>query len=540
MDGSTKSKQRRRGGVVALIAAQVVLAVMLVLIGLVPAWRVCWPLAIPTAASLVLITRLSRGAWSSHQRERYHAHLKRILDMMPAMVFFKDHHNRLMGINRAFTECTGLAAAQDVLFHAEPVDPADFCKEPGQLRAYHRDDAEVLSTGQPKRGIIEPLLTDPDRWFLTDKYLYQDEDGRPLGVLGFSTEITDRLAMEEAHRREKDFAERLIETAQAIILVLDTAGRIVRFNPFMEKLTGYRLEEVRGKDWFNTFIPPDRRDDVRALFGCAVRSEPVQGYVDRLLRKDGSTCDIAWHGATLPDASGEVAGVLAIGYDVTSSRQAEEKLRASLQEKEILLREIHHRVRNNLQTIMSLLNLHSHNVNDERGAEVLRESMLRVKSMALVHEGLYQAGSVMRFNLGTYIRTWVNELLQSFGPSEPQVALQLELDDAYLDVDAAMPCALIVNELVSNALKHAFPDGRAGVMRVVLHADDAEYCLKVCDNGVGLPSDFVFPGEGSLGLQLVAALVQQLRGTIHCHCEGGTSFEVCFPRPVVRNDTGRE
>ncbi len=212
---------------------------------------------------------------------------------------------------------------------------------------------------------------------------------------------------------------------------------------------------------------------------------------------------------------------------------AEARIEASLQEKEVLLKEIHHRVKNNLQVISSLLNLQAGYVAENANREIFFESQNRVRSMALIHEKLYQSQDLSRIDFAEYARNLTAVLAQSYGHRAAHVALAVQADEIYLSVETAVPCGLILNELVSNAFKHAFPDGRSGNIDIELRQNGAdEISLRVSDNGVGLPPDVDYLQSSSLGLQLVQTLAGQINGRFqHENCSG-SAFTLTFMADV--------
>ncbi len=207
------------------------------------------------------------------------------------------------------------------------------------------------------------------------------------------------------------------------------------------------------------------------------------------------------------------------------------EVKQSLEEKEVLLKEIHHRVKNNLQVISSLLYLQSTNIKDRQTLKMFQDSQSRVRSMALVHERLYQSQDLARINFAEYVRSLANYLFRSYSVNTNVIQLRVNVEDVFLGVDTAIPCGLIINELVSNSLKHAFSDDRAGEVRIELHSDDdSQYILVVSDNGIGFPQDLDFQDTGSLGLQLVKTLADQLEGTVELDRSVGTTFKIAFAR----------
>jgi two-component sensor histidine kinase len=216
--------------------------------------------------------------------------------------------------------------------------------------------------------------------------------------------------------------------------------------------------------------------------------------------------------------------------EITGHRKTEIKLRAALTEKESLLKEIHHRVKNNLQIISSLLRLQSGQIDNAIAKAALRDMQNRVRSMALIHEHLYRSDNLASVDLATYLRSLCQQLFRALVTAPGTIQLHLDLAPVRLEIDQAIPCGLLVNELVTNALKHAFPIGRSGVLRVELQplAERPALRLRVADDGVGLPSTFDPNNLTTLGLKLVSDLSRQIGGRLEIGGGSGTAFEVEF------------
>jgi two-component sensor histidine kinase len=244
-------------------------------------------------------------------------------------------------------------------------------------------------------------------------------------------------------------------------------------------------------------------------------------------RKDGTLIDVSVLASPI-FVDETLVGVYGIYRNITDRKKAEEKLKASLKEKEVLLREIHHRVKNNLQVISSLLTLQSNQIKGKKNMEFFKDSQNRVKSMALIHEKLYQSHNLARINFKEYLSTLVNGLFRSYHTRSSNITLKLDVEDVSLEVDSAIPCGLIVNELVSNSLKYAFPDERKGEIRVALRSLNKKNIeLVVSDNGIGIPDDFDVRKAESLGLHLVTILAEdQLDGEIKLSRDHGTEFRI--------------
>lgn len=214
-------------------------------------------------------------------------------------------------------------------------------------------------------------------------------------------------------------------------------------------------------------------------------------------------------------------------------KQAEEQIQASLKEKEVLLKEIHHRVKNNLQIISSLLNLQSRYIKDPQTFEMFKESQNRIRSMALIHEKLYQSQDLTQIDFADYIQYLTTHLFRVYGVNWNIVGLKINVRYVLLDIDTAIPCGLILNELISNCLKHAFPTNAEmipkGEIQIDLHSDDEGlFTLIVRDNGVGFPEDIDFQNTETLGLRLIQTLTHQMKGTIELDRTSGTAFTIRF------------
>lgn len=210
-------------------------------------------------------------------------------------------------------------------------------------------------------------------------------------------------------------------------------------------------------------------------------------------------------------------------------RQTEEQLKASLQEKEVLLQEIHHRVKNNLQIVSSLLNLQATYLQDEQALEIFKVSQNRIESMALVHEKLYQSQDLANIDFDEYVQELVTNLYYSYKIDSNAIDLKVSSDRIFLKVDVAIPCGLIINELVLNSLKYAFSPGRKGKVYVEFRViSNNEFALTIGDDGIGLPSDLDWQNTSSLGLQIVNSLVEQLAGTIKLNNTSGTEYIIRF------------
>ncbi len=221
--------------------------------------------------------------------------------------------------------------------------------------------------------------------------------------------------------------------------------------------------------------------------------------------------------------------------EVTERKKEHKKVIAALKEKEVLLKEIHHRVKNNMQVISSILNLQSRHIKDKHALKMFEDSQNRIKSMALVHEKLYESENLAGIDFAEYIRSMTSYLFSLYKIGQA-IGLNIDIKDILLDVNTAIPCGLIINELISNSLKYAFPEGIVGEICIQLFSDkDDKFTLIVKDNGIGFPKDLDFRETESLGMQLVIMLVEQLEGTIELDKSKGTNFKITFEKPKPKD-----
>jgi len=338
--------------------------------------------------------------------------------------------------------------------------------------------------------------------------------------------ITERKKADEKLKIERAYIDHLFDSVQEAIVMADKNGRVMRVNNNFLKLFGFTSDEVVGKQVDEIVAPEDAYEIAKSITKRVAMGDNVSLETVRR-RKDGTLIDVSVLASPIM-VDGELLGIYGIYRDITERKKADEKLKASLREKEVLLREIHHRVKNNLQVISSLFLLQSKQIRGKKNLELFKESQNRVKSMALIHENLYQSQDLARINFREYLNTLVIGLFRSYQALSGNVELKLEVEEISLGVDSAIPCGLIINELVSNSLKYAFPNGQGGKIKITLHPiNKKDVELIVSDNGVGMPKDLDFRKTKSLGLHLVTILAEdQLEGEIKLLRDKGTEFRI--------------
>jgi PAS domain S-box-containing protein len=381
--------------------------------------------------------------------------------------------------------------------------------------------AEALGgTTQPQSGEFRLLREDrTEFWGETASAPLYDARGLVTGLLVVCRDISERKAAEKALRESEERFSRLSDASFEGI-VLTEKGRIIDLNDRLAAMFQRTRSEMIGMH-VASFVAPESMERVLEH----QRSASEDPYEHVALRSDGTRFPVEIHAKSIT-VNGASIRLTAI-RDITWRKEAEKQLRSSLQEKEMLLKEIHHRVKNNMQVISSLLNLGTQKINDPAGKEILRASMNRIRSMALVHETLYKSENMADIDFNEYLRGMTSWLVQ--GSGRLGVTCMITGDSIHLSLDTAIPCGLIVNELVSNALKHAFNGRDNGSINIVLRREhDGRVTLIVSDDGIGFPQDADIRAMTSLGMTLVFSLVDQISGTITIDGTHGASVAVSF------------
>jgi len=368
------------------------------------------------------------------------------------------------------------------------------------------------------------------RWIEVFARLVLDAENRIIGTAGTLNDITLRKQAEETLQKQR----LAIEAAIDGVSLLDDEGRYTYLNQTHIEMFGYRHpEELLGQTWRGLYSDREIERFKKEASPELAKTGKWRGTVTAT-RRDGSTFA---EEVSLTQIEG--GGLVCVCRDITDRIEAEQFVLNSLQEKEVMLKEIHHRVKNNMQIVSSLLNLQLDHLQDEKARSMFIESQNRIASMALVHEKLYQSTDLARIDFTDYLSDLTENLVGGLGARARNITFQLKSSEVRLGIDTAIPCGLLINELVSNAYKHGFPQGGPG--RVTLNFErlaDGRLRLEVADTGKGIPAGVDLQKTRSLGMQLVHTLVRQLRGTIEVKREAGACF-ILFLQENVRKEHPR-
>lgn len=399
---------------------------------------------------------------------------------------------------------------------------------PDQQRALQEALTESQGTGQPAEVVLEWPRSDGGLRFLRVVIHTEVADGRPTRVVGALQDVTSLRLAEQARQDSEQRYQALYERTPAMLHSIDREGRLIYVSDRWLETLGYRRPEVIGRRSTEFLTEASKKYAREVVLPVFLRTGRCEDVEYQFVTKAGQILDVLLSATSERDEAGQVRQSLAVLTDVTAKKRADDALLASLREKEVLLKEVHHRVKNNLQVISSLLNLQAQRV-DSSSAATLIDAQSRVRAMAQVHERLYLSADLARVDFEAYLDELLPELRRAL--HRPGVEVIGRAPGLELSVETAIPCGLIINELVGNALKHAFPDGRAGKVEVELSSAGPTLVLTVEDDGVGSPDP---RGRGTMGWRLVERLVGQLGGTVELRSPPGTLVRIQFPAPQGR------
>ncbi|MBF0458114.1 MAG: PAS domain S-box protein [Nitrospirae bacterium] len=344
------------------------------------------------------------------------------------------------------------------------------------------------------------------------------------------TKMEQMFLLEKTLHESEYKYRQLVEMSQEGVWAIDKNGNTIFLNQASAEMLGYGVEEMLGVNFFE-FMD----DNAKAKAQDSVNNQINTGKRDRLetalLHKNGKLVYVFVSASPLMDEQGNFIGSFAVISDITTQKETEEKLRKSLAEQELLLRELHHRVKNNLQVIAGLVGLQISHIEDKGSKAALKDTQFRIQSIALVHEKLYNTETLSEISIKEYITSFARDLFIFFNVDKDKIGLRFDMEDINVGIDVAIPCGLIINELLTNILKYAFKgrdSGEITIMLNVLEADELE--LIVSDNGVGLPEGIEIGKTRSLGLKVVSILVKQIKGVMEIDRANGTKFSLRFKK----------
>ncbi len=366
-------------------------------------------------------------------------------------------------------------------------------------------------------------------WLGTTGTPIYDDEGQVTGFICNSRDITNQKNAEDALRESEANYRTLVESASDPISLYDENGIFLMANKAGAHSMGEEPADLLGRS-LRDFFPPEIAEKQIDLIRKVINTE--EGVDMEMFVPYGDKDQ--WFSTSLQPIYGrdnQIHSVQVISRDITEIKETQLKLEQALQDKEMLMKEIYHRVKNNLMVISSLLNLQSRYIKDEEAKAMFKQSQERAQSMAMIHERLYRSADLKHINFGDYIRKLARDLFRTYVADPSRIKLEMDVEDVMIDINIAIPLGLMVNELISNSMKHAFPEGNSGEIGVKFKEHADQCVLEVSDTGVGFPPDFDFEKSDSLGLQLINSLTQQISGELKLEKDQGTTFKITFQQP---------
>jgi PAS domain S-box-containing protein len=389
-----------------------------------------------------------------------------------------------------------------------------------------------LRSGDKIFGVLSLINSETEYHYTEEDLKFAEELARGAGMaIEVSRLFTESKELNQQLLIQKERLDNVISNIPGLVwetrITEEGTERFV--SSYIEELLGYTREE-----WISTpslgydIMHPDDLERMKKAIASMITGGDVEkSYRFRWIKKDKKTIWVESRLSPIVNANGKVIGTRGVIIDISEQKKLEEKLIESVNEKDTLLKEIHHRVKNNMQVISSLINLQISSIDDNSIRVALKDSQNRIRSMALIHEKLYGAKDISNIKFDDYLKSLLENLLNSYNLTS-SITVNLSVEELLINIDTAVTLGLIVNELISNSLKYAFPNG-AGIINIKFNSDGENVVLDISDNGVGLPSDFTLETSLSLGLQLVQNLTNQLNGTLEVDKTSGARFILTFP-----------
>jgi two-component system sensor kinase len=388
--------------------------------------------------------------------------------------------------------------------------------EPGELlkdkiQHYLSPEADPIHIEDWSVGrIVELPLKIKDELKILELTITPVEIGGKNIIFGTGRDLSEQKRMENALKESEEKYRLLVENQTDMVVKFDPEGKVLFASPSYCEVLGRTEESILGNNFLPLVHQEDQKKTHRALE--KLHRPPYVVFLEhRLLTMNGWRW-IAWADKAIMDDEGELEAFVGVGRDITERKLAEDRIMKSLKEKELLLREVHHRVKNNLQIISTLLSLQSSQIEEEQVIDLYRQSQNRILSIALIHENLYQSEDLTNINFANYVKNLVDDLFHSYGVNSENIHIKLNIKDIIMGIETAIPCGLIINELISNTLKHAFPEGKGEIDVELSEKNAGKYLLKVKDSGKAFPKGFDIDKTDTLGMKLISSLVSQLDG----------------------------
>jgi len=452
-----------------------------------------------------------------------------LADHMPDPVLKLDKDLKIIYMNSAAEKISGLRRNNWVGKKLEEVYSA-------QIISGITDEnfKRVLKSGEKEITDFEVKSRGRKKYFELIIVPEKDEFMNEVFLLAIARDVTERVKSRDNSREQENLLNLIFDILPVGVWLADEKGNIVKTNKIGENIWGgAKYVPITGLEeyvawWADTGERLKNED--WAIYRVLKKGETSINEILNIQCFDGTKKTILNSAVPFHSNDKKIKGVAVVNQDITGIKKMEQDLKASVAEKEILIKEIHHRVKNNLQIISSIFNLQMNYLGQKSIEEIFQESQSRIKSMALIHEKLYRSKSLISIDFKDYLKDLLVHLFNTYRTNSSIIRLETDLDELSFNSDTSVALGLVANELVVNSLKHAFPENQAGILRISLKDKSGTIHLNIKDNGIGLPPDFDYQNSNTLGMLLVDAMVSQLDGKIDFEVSGGTEIHIAFPK----------
>jgi PAS domain S-box-containing protein len=456
--------------------------------------------------------------------ERYQASVESFEDLFDSIsdaIYIQDKEEQFIKVNKAALELNGydrefLIGKQPDVLAAKGKTDLKKAQEHFK-KALDGTPQKFEQWGRRKNGEVFPeeVVLNPGTYF-----------GEEV-VIAIARDISKQHEVEDEIQKSREKFEQLFQNAPVSIVMMDKNQHIRTVNRAFENTFGYIAEEIEGLNVDKVIVPKGKERQAQKLSKQVFEGD-ASSISARRETKNGELVDVLIYGVPVY-VNGETIAIYGIYVDITERKKAEEKIKKSLKEKEVLLAEIHHRVKNNLAVIAGLLELQQFKADSKEARNILRESQLRINSIALIHEKLYQNENLSEVSIDVYLKELLDIIVSSMATEVTDVSISIDSASIFLTINQAIPCGLILNELITNVYKHAFEGRKTGDINIKLKQEDETFLLCVEDNGRGMPENIDYDNPSTLGLTLIQTLSNQLRGSCNFeNQENGMRFNLEF------------
>lgn len=428
----------------------------------------------------------------------------------------------LIYVNEAFVSMFGYDSAKEVI----EIEPKQFYAD-----QKHRWELveKLRKKGKLKNEEVLFRRKDGSTFYALENSTITEEEDQ-IYIDAVINDINDRKMAEEALRQSEEKYRTILDNIEDGYFETNLPGNFTFVNPAIERILGYSEEELIGMNNRDYMDEKNAKKVYNAFSEVYNTGESKKGFDWKLIRKDGRRIIVEASVNLIKNGDGEPQGFRGIVRDITDRKEKEEKIKNSLREKEVLLGEIHHRVKNNLAVISGLLFLQAEKTETEAGRNLLQQSQGRINSMAIVHELLYENHNFSSIDPSKYIKQLITHISSNLSVRDKNITTDIQTDEMQLDMNIAIPCALIINELLTNAYKYAFEDREEGTVCISIYREEDNNVMKVADDGVGIPDSFMEGNDKEgLGMHLVRILTRQLQGKLSIANKSGTEITIIFP-----------